>query len=457
MRFGKNKPTHFGRCIGTAALAGALNLVCGLQAASAGDFGVGIGYLGVYSDNIDRINTNPRYDWVNAAVAGIGYRESGRYLTARLRAQAQYQQYYHETYPDETLYFVDASAIWNMVPRFLSWTLQDRYDQIVADVAEPNTPANRLNINIFSTGPDINLRLGHVNTIVLGARYGNVIYGDRLNDQDRYGAYTRWIYLFSHDLQLSANYQYEDIRYSDPVTQDNYQRQDLFARIDWRRVRTQLLIDAGATRIEQDRGPGDEGPSLRFNLVQHLNPQATVGVLLASEFLDAGLALLSTTTAPGEPAEAPPPPPPPPPTADGVADFYYVKRAEGMTTYHGSNLLTEFRVFYREIDYQVTDRDREESGVRIEFTGNPSGTLVPAVFYQYTKVRFQEFMREDGYSDGGVRLVYRSTRNLSTTLEYHYRHQNSTDPLHEFTENTVSLAILYSSNPEIATVVPRQR
>ena len=415
----------------------------------------GLGYLGMYSDNLERASQNPRRDGLNAGLAGIGYLDPGPELVARLNAQAQYQDYRYDVAPDGTIYYADAALVWNIRPQFLSWTVMDRYDQVTEDATRPDSPTNRVGANVFTTGPDVHFRFGPVNSWSLGARYGNLMYAEGRTGYDRYGAYTAWGYRSSPELLYSLNYQYAQVEYEDPVAFDNFRRHDAFARVDLRRSRASLAIDAGYTSIEQDRGTGDDGFTYRLTGSYRMNPESTAGLLVAREFLDPGQALLATVaeagTAPGAA------PPPAPVSTESVADFYYAFRAEIFYRYASAASSIEGRVFYRDIDYHTTPRDRDESGLRLDVTFNPGATFMPSLFYYRTNVRYQEFTREDHYNETGARALYRSTPNLSTMLEYRYRWQTSSDPLLDYRENGVLLSIVYTSNPAVPTVVPRYR
>lgn len=431
--------------------------------AYGGELAYSIGYLGEYSDNIQRDPSNPTREWASSAIAGIGYQENAPEFVARVRAQAQYRDYKYATYTDEALYYVDAAAIWSILPQAFTWSAFDRYDQLTADVTQADTPANRVTVNAFSTGPDVYFHLDRVNTLSLGVRYGNVLYGDGSNDNNRYGGHVRWNYQAGGETVYSLNYLHERVEYTDTLLNDNYRRQDAFVRADWLRNSSQFVVDAGATRIDQEQGPGDEGPTIRLTWNQRLNSETIVTVLLGKEFLDPGMALLATTTEPGQPTTLSLPTPTIP--SDGLVDFYYTNRAEITFRHASSRLALEARAFYRDFEYQpqpptippTPSNDRDENGFRIDLAYNPASTFVPGIFFYKTNTSFQDPLRNDHLSDAGVRLLYRSTRQLSTSVEYRRRLQTSTDLLQEYTENSVVLALVYSSNAEIAQANPRQR
>jgi len=109
--------------------------------------------------------------------------------------------------------------------------------------------------------------------------------------------------------------------------------------------------------------------------------------------------------------------------------------------------------------------NRDENGYRLDLSYNPSGTFVPSVFVYKTYTSYHEVERDDETGEAGIRLLYRSTRELSTTLEFRTRWQSSLVsgadrllvPEQDYVEHRVVLGLIYASNPELAVVNPRQR
>jgi hypothetical protein len=435
--------------------------------AHSGEFAYSIGYLGETSDNVFREPSNPNDDVAHSAIVSIGYQESNSELLARVRAQAQYRDYKYDSFEDETIYYVDAAAIWSILPRALTWSVFDRADQLTEDVSLADTPDNRVNVNAFSTGPDVYIRFGNVNTLAVGARYGNVIYDENLNtennDNNRYGAHTSWTYQASLETAFSLNYLHERVEYIDAVLNDNYRRQDAFVRAAWNRPLSQFVVDAGGTIINKEQGLDESGPSVRLTWNQMLNTDSIFTVLLGREFLDPGMALLATITDPSQITELSLPTPTIP--SDGLAEIYYTNRAEITFRYDSGIMALDARAFYRDFEYLPTlpptppdlSDDRDENGFLVDLAYNPAGTFVPAIFYSRTNTSYWDFFRDDQLSEAGARLLYRSTRQLSTSLEYRRSVQTSTDPSQEFTENYIILALIYSSNAELAQVNPQRR
>ena len=428
---------------GTAVFIGLLIAGHCMQTSSAGELAYGVGYLGEYSDNIHRTPTAPRSEWINSAIAGVVYQENGPALDAHMLLQAEYRDYRKNEFKDGPLYFADASLLWRISPQRLNWSLADRYSQITRDVTRPDTPDNRVNANVLSTGPDLSIRLGPVNTLVLGLRYGNAVYNDGDHDNNRYGGSARWQYAATSELTYSLNYETEAVKFGNERLNENTLRQDEFIRIDRHQARSSFVLDLGATQIERDRTGKTSGHLARLTWSQQLTSTSSAGVVYAREYQDAETVLLSTATnpvpAPGAPALSPA-------TNAVTNDVFYTKRLETFYNRIDSSYGLGARVFIRNIDYEVSSQDRQEAGGRIDVSYNPSGLLSTTVYGRYTDLRYQGSTRDDQESEAGIRFLYRLSRTLGASLEGRKTWRNSNVALQEYTDNRVLIALQYSSS-----------
>ena len=415
-----------------------------VQCTCAGELAYGLGYVGEYSDNIQRTTSNQQSEWINSVLAGVAYRENGPVLTANLLAQAEYRDYKNNIYNDGPLYYADASLLWRISPQRLNWIFVDRYDQITRNITLPDTPDNRVNTNVLSTGPDLFIRLGSVNTLVLGLRYGNATYSEGALDNSRYGASARWLYAANTEMTYSLNYEAEKSEYDNVDLNDNLMRHDVFIRADTRQARARFMLDVGATQIDRDRAGETSGYLARLTWAQQLTSGSSAGILLGSEYQDAGTALLATATSP---ISAPGAPPSLPVTGDVTNDFFYTKRAELYYSRSGSSLGLNARAYYRDIDYEVARLDRHEAGGRIEMIYSLSSLLATTVYGSHLDIQYQSFTRDDRENETGIRFLYRVNRNLSAALDGRKSWRYSTDVRQEYTDNRVLFSLLYSSSP----------
>lgn len=420
-----------------------------LQAAHAGEFAYGLGYIGEYSDNIRRVPVNPESEKISSVLMGIAYQENGPALDAYLLAQGQYNDYRNDTYPDAPIYFADASLLWRILPQRLTWFFTDRYDQILVNAGNPNTPDNRVGTNVFYTGPDLSIRLGEVNTLVLGLRYGNTAYNAGNLDNNRYGVVARWQYAATTEMTYSLNYVTEKTKYDDAALNGDFTQHDVFFQMDKRQAHARFLLDLGANRIERDQVTGESTrPLVRLMWTQQLASTSSAGVRLAAEYIDAGAALLSTATSP-----TPVPGPPPVSTVTGglTSDFYYSKRAEVYYTRGDGNFVLNAAIFYRDLDYDIQPLDRNEAGGRLDLTYNPSALLSTTLYGSYVSTEYLNTPPRDDRDNGaGLSFTYRLNPKLSATLDGSKSWRYSTDASQEYTDRRLLFSLIYASSPLFA-------
>lgn len=419
--------------------------------AYAVELSYGVGYLGEYSDNVGLVQTNPQHDWVNMGVAGISIQAMGAGLAARLQTQAAYRDYQNDSFEDGPLYYLNGVAVWHALPRYLTWTVLDIYDQVARDVARPDDLASNLvNTNVFQTGPDVFIHMGPVNTLVLGARLTNMVTQEHVNDNSRYGANVRWDYMSNSEISYSANYQYENVTYDDEVLNDNYVRQSAFFRIARQREFSNLMFDLGATRVDPERGESERGPLIRLIWDTRLSSESTFKAVIGRDFLDFGQSLVSNVADPsGTEADLPVAPL----FRDNIGDLYQARYAEAIYQALSGNYHTILRGYYRDYDYLTIADDRSTYRARFQLTHNPGGLISTMAYIFHMSTTYDDDIREMTETGGGLRVQYRLTRNLSTSLEYRRRRHSSTIVSDEFKENRTVLGIIYASDTRLSPIL----
>ncbi|MHB1142297.1 MAG: hypothetical protein ACYC1T_11150 [Sulfuricaulis sp.] len=411
----------------------------------AGQFAYGLGYMATHSDNITREASNERSEVVHSYLAGFSYLENTADLVARVFAQATYYDYQDDVFTDEDVYNLNSSLVWTISPQRFTWTVEDAYEetQIVATAAD--TPANRTNINVFSTGPDLYVRLNPVNTLAFGARVGNVSTSEANIDNDRLSASARWLYEANSYSAYSLNFETLDVNYDDTISNIDYTRHDAFARVDYHPSRSQYLIDLGATKISPERGKELEGSLTRLSWIRQLTQESSFGLSASGEYADTGADILAASTAAGLTIGAPGSTTTTLSSDVVTGDVYYAKRANMFYTRRGSQFRVNFSANTQDIDFEITAQDRKENAGFLEIGYFYSETTSVILFTEQAKIEYQNFFRRDTDRDSGIRLGYRVSRSIGLELEGRRTDRSSTDPNAEFEENRVFLSILYSS------------
>ena len=426
-------------------------LICGgcPQALYAADFAYGLGYTATSSSNITRVPVNERHEWINSLLAGAIYAESTPTVTARVLAQAEYRNYSKNVFGDETLFNMNANAVWTLSPQRFTWTVDDAYRQLLVDVTAATTPANRTNTNTFDTGPDFYLRFTPVNSLALGARVGNFYTARGDTDNDRFSGYASWLYQATASTTYSLNYQMLDVNYDNDTLNTNFIRHDLFLRARTRPSRSEFILDLGASDINRARGNDPRETLTRLSWVRQLTPESTLSLILSKESSDVGTDILTTSVVTNVPVTPGQVTTTPPALAQDVVtgDVYVTKRSEIIYTHHGSKVGATFSLFKRDLNFEATPMDRKETGGHLELSFLYFGTSTAAFFSDYAKTEYLDFFRRDTDKDSGLRFSYLVRKSLTLGLEGHHIVRTSTASTLDFVENRVLFSVLYSSGP----------
>ncbi len=409
-----------------------------MRTAHADGYAYGAGISSEYSNNIRRTQTNRLGEWIDSIYAGGAYQDQGPVLDTYLLAQAEYRDYRNDTYEDGPNYYADASLLWRIAPKRMHWSFVDRYSQVTLDTTRPDTPDNRANVNVLRTGPDFFIRLGQVNTLSLGARYGRDTYSAGNPDNQRYSGFARWLYSTSATTTYSLNYEAERIQYSDTVLYERLFRQDVYIRRDWHEGRDQLLLDLGATHFDRDDLGELTGTLARLTWTQQITSISTLGLVAAGEYLDTGTALLvAGTGGSGQPLD----------NVGVTNDIFYMKRIEGHYHRNDNTYGFEARGFFRSVDYVTSLLDRQEYGGRLEGSYTRDGSFITAVYGSHLTTRYLDTSRDDWEQEAGLRLLYRITRTLRAVLDGRQIWHSSSDDAVVFDESRIMLSLVYSSGP----------
>ncbi len=414
-----------------------------IEPLQAGEFAYGVGYQGEHSDNIRLTSTDERSDWIHTLLTGLAYRENTADLVARVHAQATYYDYQRNSFDNETLFDLNSSAVWTISPQRFLWTLEDNYQQGLIDSTGVNTPANRTNLNVLSTGPDVYLRIAPVHTLAFGARVGDVYTGQVNADNKRFTGTAGWLYQSSPTTTLSLNYRVLGVKYDNTALNNDFVTQDIFFRGQFQPSRSQYVIDLGSTRTSFDRGADVDGTLARLSWIRQVTQESRFGATASKEFSNTGSDVLATTaTGAGETA-----------APSGLTrtvitgDVYTSKGGAIFYTRRGGLFGTLFEASRRKFDFATTPQDRKETYGRLQIDYFVSALTTASLFTQYTRTEYLNFFQRDTERNSGLRLNHHLSRTVSLGLEARHHDRNSTVSSFNFVDNRALITLLYSSGP----------
>lgn len=93
-------------------------------------------------------------------------------LQYKSNGDLDYLHYVNQSYSNEVLGQFTGSAAYSIVPQSLEWVLDEHFGQVTTDYFQAPGPQNRQYQNLFSTGPDVRLRLANALQLRVSARFG---------------------------------------------------------------------------------------------------------------------------------------------------------------------------------------------------------------------------------------------------------------------------------------------
>jgi len=414
----------------------------------------GGGYSWTHESNINHSATDPRSEWIEVLFVGAAFEEHEADFNGRLLAQAEARNYVRNVYGDDKGLYVNGSAVWNVAPRLMSWSVDELYRESLIDIAQPDVPTNRARNNTLSTGPDFTLTFNSTNFAEVGGRISRYdIRGP--GDNRRRSLYTRLVHRRSARTNLSMNYEVADIHYTDLVTEPSQVlREDWFVRVERLPTPHQMTLDVGRTRVTPSGRESLEGKLVRFTGTRQLTSESALRAWYERQYSDTfsdSLRWVVTPSVPGGSVLIPT-------GSDAAAgDSYLGKRGElsyergdpsGRLSYSGS-------VFARDVDYVTSNSDYREHGGRLDWGWRPFGETRLYATTAQTKRHFTGLEQTDIDRYSAVGAIYAISRSLSLTLEGSRLSRTSDGPLGTYVDWRGMIQLGYSSHPLYAPMSRR--
>lgn len=206
--------------------------------------------IGTY-ENIDLVSDPVDEETSQSVFGTLSVNEDTAKLFLNINGVVNAINYRNDIVEDRTTGSLIANIVWRIKPNQFEWYLDETFTQTLTDTLGSNTPSNRENINVLSTGPNYTIRINRRNNLELEARAENHNY-ERNFDNNRGFAAGRWVHNVNSGLRLSLNSEAELVRFKDEVVNNDFDRFDSFLSIDYERGITVLNAEYGTTNISNE-------------------------------------------------------------------------------------------------------------------------------------------------------------------------------------------------------------
>lgn len=389
----------------------------------------------IQSDNVGRVSTNEESGTVAISSLYLKYRENTRRINADIDADMGYEHFLDEQYEDGVIGRADGVVTLGILPERVEWSVEDQFRQARIDPFGADTPENRQDVNRFATGPDVRFDLNDALAMRISGRYSQVDYQKATLDGDRVSGSIALVRQLSTARSASFNVARESVNFDD-ASNVGYDRDSAFVRYEATSSRTELTADLGYMQIKDDLGKSASGELLDILLLRRLSLDSRLALNIGTRFSDSGdIARLTPGTDRGG--------------LDPVVVLTNALPFQGRYI----NLGWEFDrhrtrlgafVEYRQDRY--TDSSQFDRDLVI-YGAHANRRLSPRSEVYLRVQKSDEDFDSGGYNkelNGSVGLMVRLGISARIALEGQHVDRESTNTASDFTENRVSLFLVWT-------------
>jgi hypothetical protein len=396
----------------------------------------GVAEAGVgYSDNVGRVPSNETDETIGTVGLELDWTERTRRIRGDATVDLSYFEYLDNTYESEVLGTADGTLALGIVPETLQWVFQDSFGQARSDPFAPATPATREDLNYFSTGPDLTLRLGSTGFGRLFGRWSTTTYERSPLDADRTTAGVAVGRRASPRSELSLNAVTERVDF-DQAANTDFDRESVFVGWNLDASRTEIDAQLGYTWLERDGVDKTGNALVNVVITRDLSASSVLALTLGTQLGDAGDSLrteLQGGVVGGGGTQI-----------TATADPFENRVASLEWGYFRGRTGFSLGASWTEEDYETQTLLNRTRNV---FTASVSRRLASAVDFElFGTLEEEEFDNTDLASDElslGAVLNWRVWRTLGLRLTAERYDRDTSDGTGEYQENRAFLTLAY--------------
>jgi len=378
------------------------------QQSIAADIRYNVGASVAHYDNINHDVTPVSDESSFSIYGGVELTEENASFSSTLVSQVRATQYSNNIESDENNIKLSTDNLWRINPGQLEWYVGDTFTQTAIDSLVSDTPSNRQDVNLFSTGPNYIIRINSTNNLRLEGRVENFTYEEN-DDSNRLFLAARWIYELNSATRLTANDEAITAKFNGDST--DYNRNDIYLGIDYVRGLNTFNAEYGVARIDNDDAPNFDGNRYLIAFTNTRTKTSSVRFIFENTLTDTGSRLLSdinnnfiSTSNNGTSAN------------DIFAEKSY--RARYMKTFSNSFLALEIGSADRNYEIQTTLDEREKvADIEYELNLKRTNKMIFDLKYVNTTYKDPVFNRVDKDYIYSIKYLHEFMRNINFNVE----------------------------------------
>lgn len=423
-------------------LALSLLTTTGLHAAEAGNppFNLDVRVGGIWSDNITLSPVNEKSGAIEFYGLVLSRQDDTRRLHSELDVNLGYQPYLNNEFANHLAGGAAGTLNLEIVPGIFAWSAQDNFTRIRIDPLAADAPNNSASANFFTTGPKFTFKLGTSNALSLEGLYSLESYGSGQVGSQRIGGNAGVIHKFTEASSIFVRVETERREFDKvpggfDLEQDYTTRNGTIGYSVYGR-RTGLEINLGYGQV--DLGTSTSGAVLGgVSLVRRVTPSSTLQLGVDREYSDTGNSLRAGQGNNGVGLDTD--------LALGTTSAFLVDTFRlGWQFSQNRTSFTLGAAYSKEGYERVAGLDRHLTRYSASIRRQMRPTLAVVAEFHGDIEEFAAVAAKANEMAASLTLDWAAARTLGWELQYGFRSRGGSGPVERFTENRVSLLLVWS-------------
>jgi len=237
-------------------------------------------------DNINQLSTSPGKEVSESVKGDLSLSEKTAEVDANLDMSIEAINFEKNQVDDETVYSLFSDFLYSISPNNFEWYVSEIYTQTPIDALVGDVSTNRQYANVFSTGPNYNIRINPVNSLNFQLRAGDYRYeiGDANNK--RVSGLAAWPVNISPALVVGLNYELESVFFDSPISYEDYTRRDYYLSVDYTRGYNIYELEYGRLNIDYDNSDSTEDSRYMLAIETVRTSESRVRIELSRSVMD---------------------------------------------------------------------------------------------------------------------------------------------------------------------------
>jgi hypothetical protein len=400
------------------------------------------------TDNVQLLPSGGSTDTTPFQEAEFTWHDKRPLFSADIDADLEHVDYIPHYYNDEVIGNFIGQGRLNLIQQVLTWSIADNFGQGRLNSLAPITPANRENINYFSTGPKLSLPLGPELRLDVTGQYGRVDYQQSPLNSNRATGRVALVHEFSLLSNIGLDVVDERVDYEDQVGAD-YSSQEVFVRYNTAGSRTKVGVDLGYSRI-QETGDNNGSYLARLSVSRELSAASIIGLSAGHNYSDGSSSFLQVQSVGGATLNTQSVVQSDAPFSSDYAtlgwNFLYARTTWGINaTYYQDRYQTD------------SELNNDLGTIQARISRQISPQLEVALSENVTRQSFASFGANATETNTGLQLTWHAGRSLSVMFAYFYAQSTADIAADSYAENGLWLSVGYGRPAEVPPGPPPVR